>query len=146
MFRPFILLFILAVSLGSCKSQEKMKLENTDTVAMDLIMSGDHSGFEQEQLLKIDSRLEFEEFFGKINRTRKPGIPVPEIDFKRKSVIVRLKGTTTNNEPDITLQKSSKENLLLKKVRTNSRKETTALLTPFFIYSVPKTNKDVIIQ
>ena len=123
-----------------------MKLENTDTVAMDLIISGDHSGFEQELLLKIDSRLEFEEFFGKINRTRKPGIPVPEIDFKRYSVIVRLKGTTTNNEPDITLQKSSKESLLLKKVRTNSRKETAAVLTPFFIYSVPKTNKDVIIQ
>ncbi|KAA2215590.1 MULTISPECIES: hypothetical protein [Maribacter] len=123
-----------------------MKLENTDTVAMYLIMSGDHSGFEQEHLLKIDSRLEFEEFFGKINRTRKPGIPVPEIDFKTKSVIVRLKGTTTNNEPDITLQKSSKESLLLKKIRTNSRKETTAVLTPFFIYSVPKTNKDVIIQ
>ncbi|TLF42277.1 hypothetical protein [Maribacter aurantiacus] len=123
-----------------------MKLENTDTVAMDLIMRGDHSGFEQEQLLIIDSRLEFEKFFGKINRTRKPGLPVPEIDFKRNSVIVRLKGTTTNNEPDITLQKSSEESLLLKKIRTNSRKETTAVLTPFFIYSVPKANKDVIIQ
>lgn len=123
-----------------------MKLENTDTVAMDLIMSGDHSGFEQEQLLKIDSQVELEEFFGKINRTRKPGIPVPEIDFKRNSAIIRLKGTTTNNEPDITLQKSSKQSLLLKKIRTNSKKETTAVLTPFFIYSVPKTNKEVIIK
>ncbi|WP_123803316.1 hypothetical protein [Maribacter sp. 4G9] len=113
---------------------------------MELVMSGDYSGFEKEQLLKFDSKSEFEVFFGKINRTRKPGIPIPDIDFEKKSVLVRLKGTSTNNISDITLGMSSNETLLFNKVKTNSRNETTAVLTPFFIYTIPKTTRSLKIQ
>ena len=139
-------MFLLSFCLGSCKSHEKLTADTMENRGMELVMSGEYSGFEKEQVLKIDSKSELEELFGKINRTRKPGIPVPNIDFYSRSVIVRLKGTSTNNKPDITLGKSSDQTLTLHKVKADSSNETTAVLTPFFVYSIPKTTRDIKIE
>lgn len=147
MSRPIIFIFsFLVVCLCSCKSQENVRQVNGENEVMELILSGDYSGVEEEQLLKIDDQVAFEEFFGQINRTRKPGIPIPYIDFEKKSVLIRLKGTSTNNEPDVTLGRSSNDTLVLKKIISGSSKESTAVLTPFFIYSIPKTTKDLKIR
>ncbi|RRQ48862.1 hypothetical protein DZC72_14470 [Maribacter algicola] len=123
-----------------------MLQDNDENNEMELILSGDYSGVEKEQLIKIDDQVAFEEFFGQINKTRKPGIPIPDIDFETKSVLLRLKGTSTNNKSDIALGISSNETLLFNKIKTNSRNETTAVLTPFFIYTIPKTTKSLKIQ
>lgn len=141
-----VLAIVSIVCLFNCKSQQNLQKGNNDILEMKLVLRGDYSSFEEEGLFKIDEKSEFEDFFGKINKTRKPGIPIPNIDFKTNSVIIRLKGKSTNNEPDISLGKSSKEILFFKKRKISSKSPNTAVMTPFFIYSIPKTDKRIKIQ
>ena len=146
MSRTFFPFFIVLVSLSGCKSHESAQNGKDGNMGMELILSGDYSGFEDEQLLVINNKVQWEEFFGRINRTRKPGLTVPEIDFERNTIIIRLKGETTNNEPDVVLGKVSKDALLLKRTQNLTKGKSSAVMTPFFIYIISKTDKRIKIQ
>ena len=146
MFRTFFTFFILLVSLSGCKSYESAQNGKDGNTEMELILRGDYSGFEDEQLLVINNKVQWEEFFGRINRTRKPGLTVPEIDFEKNTIIIRLKGETTNNEPDVILGKVSNEALVLKRNKNLAKGKSSAILTPFFVYTISKTDKSIKIQ
>ncbi|UWX56060.1 hypothetical protein NYZ99_07060 [Maribacter litopenaei] len=122
MSKSLLAISVLVVCLCSCKSQEKVQSGENGKEQMELVLKGDHSGYEKEQLIKIDSKSDFEAFFGKINRTRKPGIPIPKVDFERKTIIIRLKGETTSNEPRCNNGKILKRNAFLEKKKANFRK------------------------
>ncbi|ASV28855.1 hypothetical protein [Maribacter cobaltidurans] len=146
MSRTFFPFFVLLVSLSGCKSHESAQNGKDGNKGMELILSGDYSGIEDEQLLVINNKVQWEEFFGRVNRTRKPGLTVPEIDFEKNTIIIRLKGETTNNQPDVVWGNVSNETLFLKRTKNSAKNESSALITPFFIYSIPKTNKSIKIQ
>lgn len=132
--------------MSSCKSQSKASVDSNNIDGLKLILKGDYSGLELEKTWVIKNSVDLEQFFGVLNRTSKPGLSIPNIDFEREHILVRLKGISTNNAPDIKSIKNLGDTIVLKMKKLESLKQEGALLTPFFIYSVSKQIQGIKIQ
>lgn len=147
MFKPVLISgFLLLTICCSCKSQEKVNSKPNEKMVLETVLRGDYSGQETEELLKIENQSELEVFFGKINRTRKPGLPVPNIDFDHKTLVVWLGGKTTSSDTELQVGSLSEKTVYLKKTKSKKKLNTTAILSPFVIYGIPKTTKHIRIQ
>jgi hypothetical protein len=82
----FILFFI--VQLNSCKSSATNELQNSNGMSMQNILNENYSGFEEEDYFLIKNQEALNTFYGKINRTRKPGLVPPVVDFNQNMLLV----------------------------------------------------------
>lgn len=143
MLKSILACFMCIISIGSCKSQGQIKSTDTDTMELTFLLEDNYSGQENEELFVINDQNELEKFFGKINRTRKPGLPVPEIDFKKEMVIVWCGGNKDSSKLRLSVKNTTDQSIFLKKERTTMSNLKGAVITPFVIYKLPKTQKVV---
>lgn len=142
-FVPFFSLFLI---VSSCKTHGISQDNLNKKMVLETVLRGDYSGQETEELLKIENQSELEAFFGRINRTRKPGLPLPNINFDNKTLVVWLGGKTTSSNTELQVGSLSEKTVYLKKTKSKKKLNTTAILSPFVIYSIPKTTKHIKIQ
>ena len=142
------------ITLFSCKSQkngsdaEMSELEKEMPVT--LVVSDLYGGTESPEMQVIRKESELKAFYAKINRTRKPGLPVPEIDFKREMVLVYCTGKTSSPRvPELyPVEKTDGELLLAEKSEKNPQEtpENSAKLLPFGLYKMPVTDKNIVLE
>ena len=146
--KPVHTLFvILVLVLSSCKGQKNTAASNNEaTPQMELILQDNYSGSEVEETLVIRDKKSLESFFGKINRTRKPGLPMPDIDFKKEMLFVWCAGEGVNYLPELSIKNETKEAYVLSKGKERKRAGTTALISPFKIYKLPVSSKKIVFE
>ncbi len=132
--------------MASCSGQKVVSDQNTDDGPLTMVLQDNYSGAETEELLLIKDQQSLRKFFAKVNRTRKPGLPVPEIDFSKDMVIVYC-GGTVNKEgvPSLSLIEETKTHLAFKASReiAQDKSNTTAIISPFYVYKMPFTDKQI---
>ncbi len=94
----YLSLFIFAIIL-SCNGQKKAALDNGDdkkagSEKLTLLLADNYSGSEVEETMIIKDAKALQRFYSKINRTRKPGLPVPDVDFTKEMILVHCSGET----------------------------------------------------
>ncbi len=141
MSRPIFLLLLTSVMLFSCKSQTISK-----PLEMELIVQDNYSGAEEEELLTIKTQKELSSFFAKINRTRKPGLPLPVVDFTKDFLIVWCAGEAYSQTPTLALKKETDKELIFEKKRTRKKTASEAVVSPFSIYKLPIRNKKIVLE
>ncbi|MDC6352757.1 hypothetical protein PP178_14440 [Zeaxanthinibacter sp. PT1] len=113
-------------------------------------MTDPYGGGEQQEILLIENQKALKAFFAKVNRTRKPGLQVPEVDFEKDMVIIYFSGQTTQEElPLLSVEELKDEQLLISVSEREALKESstnTAVLEPFGLYTMAKTDKKVLLQ
>ena len=138
MYRLFIILTILAIS---CKSQKSN--QNQSDIHDDLILLFEDAYYtvDSSKTMVINSQKELNNLFSEINRTRKPGLAVPIVDFSRKTLIVVCAGEQKGIER-IELVKTAEDHssveISIKKVKGEKEAQISY---PFCVYELPKTNK-----
>lgn len=86
-------------------------------------------------------------FFAKVNRTRKPGIPVPMVDFNKEIVLVACMGSVNSeNYPTMTITSETNEEIFVVARVQTDKKPTTVSYYPFCVYKMPKSSKKVILE
>jgi hypothetical protein len=143
----------LMILAGACGSQ-KDKIKDTNYQAMAenplmLVLSDNYGGTETEQFMVIRDNKALKKFFSKVNMTRKPGIPLPEIDFNKEMVVVYCNGKTTDiNTPELKRMDDRDDKMVFTRIAdTTQKKETsTAILMPFHLYKMPLTEKEIILS
>ena len=146
------IILLLFISIA-CKGQ-KSKADGTEAQAgplpeLTLLMTDNYGGTEAEELLVIRSNKELQVFFTGVNKTRKPGLTPPEIDFTKEMVVVYCSGkngnstieglkTMTNEDKHITLISS--------KLEKKDTPAITAVTMPFGLYKMPITEKEIILH
>ena len=150
----YYLISILFV-LVSCKGQKKTIIEDSakglliqENSSMVLLLQDEYSEFDVAETMVIKDQKRLKSFYSKINQTRKPGFPIPKIDFIKDMIIVHCNGEqnkigtstlTLEDETDTTLQ-------LVSKFESEKSPSDTAILThPFCVYKMPLTGKRVIV-
>ncbi len=148
--KPIILVFLLFLG---CKSQKNDQIATKDNMQesekLQLVLTDNYGGTDTPELLVIREAGALKRFFGKINMTRKPGIPVPKIDFSTKVAVIYCSGKMNgDNCPSIyTLEETDKMIVLaqkegnLKEISTSS-----ALIVPFALYTMPITEKEITLK
>ena len=140
MYRLFIILTILVIS---CKSQKGN--QNQSDIHDDLILLFEDAYYavDSSKTMVINSQKELNNLFSEINRTRKPGLAVPIVDFSRKTLIVVCAGEQKGIER-IELVKTTEDHssveISIKKVKSEKEAQISY---PFCVYELPKTSKKV---
>ncbi len=144
------LVSLLLVCL-SCKSQKKGNQNNEEKVQMEkpiLVMEDSYSNIDSSQISIITDQKALQKFFVQVNKTRKPGLPVPEVDFSKEMLILICAGEQQGTyEPNVTILELDDENLTInveRKLPSDSLQ--TAISTPFFLYKMPISEKKVTIR
>ncbi|WP_139063651.1 hypothetical protein [Flagellimonas eckloniae] len=143
------LLLILLVCFTSCKAQKETQLtsEQKDS-GMILIAHDEYSGISEYETMVIRDAKSLNKFYAKINRTRKPGLPVPTLDFSKEIVLVVCLGEQkgkklltlssneeTENEVSVSIEMVDSDEVEKDKVQYVSY--------PFYIYKIPHTSKTI---
>ena len=113
---------------------------------MELILQKNYSGSEEEQLVVIKNQKSLEEFFGKVNRTRKPGISIPQINFEKDMLLVWCGGEKVSFPTELQFQDTSEGILVKRNLMTKKGLEQNAIVNPFKIYKMPITSKSIKFQ
>ncbi len=135
--------------LFACNGQKKASTEN-EVLAMDagleLLITDNHSGAEFSETLVIKNVKALQLFYSQINRTRKPGLPVPQIDFNKEIVVITCSGERNDGSvPVIRLkEETSSQMILFTELKTLENNTSPAITSPFSIYKMRLTDKEVI--
>ncbi|HET8735901.1 MAG TPA: hypothetical protein VFM69_04840 [Pricia sp.] len=141
--KPAILLAMLM--LTACSGQKK-PVQNSDTV-LTLVTSDSYSGVENPKTLIIRDAESLEKFYAQINRIRKPGLPVPDIDFSKQMVVVRCSGITEGGAiPNLYLKRATKTEMVLGLREKEVPGTSSAITTPFSVYRMPVTAKEIVVK
>ena len=111
-----------------------------------MVLQDNYSGSNSEETLIIKDSKSLKKFFIQVNKTRKPGLPVPEVDFTKEMVLIHCSGeqplgrqirlsVANENEHEIIVRSSVEK----KKVKTTS----SVIVSPFRVYKMPLTSKDI---
>ena len=147
----YLPLFIFAIIM-SCNGQKKaaMKDKNDMEVGKEkltLLLQDNYSGMDVAETLVIKDVKGLKSFYSKVNRTRKPGIPVPEVDFTKEMILIHCSGEQMDGK-QVKLS-VEEENDLEVIIRTSVKKTqksgtSSALISPFSVYKMPLTSKRIV--
>ena len=149
------LLIAITFVLVSCNGQKKAAMNDNSNITsenenqLELLMNEGQGGFETDEMLVIRDSKRLKSFFAKINRTRKPGLPVPDIDFAKDMLIIQCIGKKNHdNLTAFTVFEETNSQVILKekgKIKTNGA-SNVASASSFWIYKMPLTQKKVIFE
>lgn len=142
-------------ALLSCNGQKKMVSTSTmvgpseQSNGLELLLQEEYSGFDTEETMIIKDRKNLKSFYSKLNRTRKPGLPVPEVDFTKNMVVVQCSGEQQHmGAPILTFDKETDSAIVLtsKLVRDKKSGSKTITTFPFCLYKMPLTDKEIVVK
>ena len=147
------LTLVLLTLFLSCKSQKDAQAQEQPVPkqpeGMELVLTDNYGGTASPELMVLRNAGDLKRFFMGINKTRKPGLPVPKIDFSSHIALVYCSGKMNGEgiPPLYTLEETS-EKLVLTESRIKAEKSeaATALIVPFALYTLPITEKEITLK
>jgi hypothetical protein len=140
------------MAFNACKSQKKVEplaMMSQEETPIILLLSDNYGGTATPQFQVIKDQSALKKFFVSINRTRKPGLPVPEIDFTRDMVVLYCPGETRDGHIPVLFKKKDMQDSLLLGIRpvpTNIESSNAPKVMPFTLYKMPLTDKAVVLD
>jgi hypothetical protein len=148
--RITIIITVLLFIMGACKSQKSNSdmdnSENAQAGELSMVMSDLYGGTEAEEIQVLRSQAALDKFFVIINRTRKPGLKPPVVDFSQNMVVAYCSGQTNNQSlPRLWVTEDPDQGMVVRKKQPDEAKEveSTAIVRPFGLYIMPVTDKEI---
>ena len=141
---------VLVLTQISCKSQKQTgvseQTENSSEIV--LIDSDEYSNIYELETLVIRDSKSLAKFYSKINKTRKPGLPVPSIDFSAYTALIVCAGEQKPNSKMVLSYGESQDNILTINIEQDNPKDSkesqiTVVTYPFYVYTIPLTDKTI---
>ncbi|BFP42739.1 hypothetical protein FGF1_35840 [Flavobacteriaceae bacterium GF1] len=143
------LLAVVVLLTFSCKSQKNGTEANTAQQDDQLILLVEDAYYPVETPVTyvIEDAKTLKAFFIKVNRTRKPGIPVPVVDFSRETVLVAcVGGVRSGLAPRMKIKTETAQTIEVITALEGDEDDQGALSYPFCVYKIPKSQKQIIIE
>ena len=145
------LFLVLGLSI-SCKSQEKaaeVTAEELSQEELTLLLSDNYGGTETAEIQVIRDTKSLIKFFAEINKTRKPGLPLPEIDFNKEMLLVYCHGKTQlKTIPGLFVREETDQEKVLGVMELENAVTATdsAIKFPFSLYKLPLSEKQFVLR
>lgn len=131
------------VFFGACKTQQN---NLNRTTSFPVLLRDNYSGEISTQSVLIKNQKSLAAFLSKVNRTRKPGLEIPVVDFHKDMVLVWCVGETMIPDTGLVLLKETDSLYSFKKIAPTKNQALTAVLSPFVMYLLPHTDKRIEIK
>jgi len=144
-----ILLLSIVILFSACKGGQSPQDETSNNVPFQVLVSSSQSNIEEPQRKIIKDQEELQTLFAEINKTRKPGIPIPEVDFNQEIVAFVNLGQTSTGGFTVAVKNIEKtEDEVIIHIGGTSPKPkdnvTMALTTPFTLVKLNKQNLPIV--
>ncbi|WP_150452475.1 hypothetical protein [Arenibacter lacus] len=138
-------LYLLLLMGLSCSAQKKTTSDQESAIPQ-LVLHDTHSHLEASHFEVIKDEKSLKLLFAQINKTRKPGIPLPQVDFKKETLLFYGPGMIKGmRNLEIYIQKESQDSIKIVLLDTfDSPKGELITTSPFCLYSLPKTGKTIV--
>lgn len=139
MLKCYLYALLLGSSLlfNSCKGGSSLASKGTEPNDMELIVSENYSGYTAQHVEVIKDQKSLLSFYGTINRTRKPGLVPPNIDFSTTMLLVWCAGEQFSDAIELEISPKA-DTLFVKKIKQNTaKKKGRPVVSPFVIYKLP---------
>ncbi len=147
-----VLWYGILLAMLSCNGQKKAANQaeaNAKALTahgLELLVQDDYSGTDVPESRVISDMKTLKGFFSRVNRTRKPGLPVPGVDFTKEMLLLVCSGERHDGlSPEIVISRSTDTELVLatRHLSKGNVKQTGATTTPFSLYTMPLTERAV---
>ncbi|MBU2975908.1 hypothetical protein [Zobellia sp. B3R18] len=130
------------------RAENEGELQTLTQARLQLIESDNYSGSDQEEFLVVTDMKTLQKFYSTVNRTRKPGLPVPQVDFSKEVLVIYCAGKSKNSfQPRLFIENETEDQLVLKVENiTGNDKTSTSIITPFSVYKLPLAQKNILLQ
>lgn len=151
--KQFLALIFLV--LISCNGQKKAAIESDnaqeegmETNNLVLILQEPDSSFDTAETMIIKDAKRLKSFYSKINMTRKPGIPIPVVDFSKEMIVIQCSGVVSQDGlPVLSILKETDTKIILSSnFQKNTIHQTRTTTRPFCIYKMPLSEKNIEIE
>lgn len=125
----------------ACKGHKNLPQADTRLVAM---TQAAYFPVAEPEVQIVQSQKELKAFFSRVNRTRKPGLPVPDIDFTKYLGLVACLGKKTSTGLATMQITGENDNKIV--VTTTFEKdglEENNSGYPFCVYKIMRTTKEI---
>ncbi len=138
------LLIICALTFVSCSAQ---KNKSNASLSFKKIESQSHGGFQQQQFLVITNSKQLKKIYTQLNLTRKPGLPLPKIDFDNETVIALFMGQKNTGgfsvEIDSVINTGDSFVDIIIKENAPTGMASMAITHPFSLYKLNTSNSKI---
>ena len=152
-----LIIIFLGFLLSACnaakqKDADTMNNKNTEKgkdYPYEVLIQDSHGGYDQPQILVIREPMALQDIYGKINMTRKPGFPYPEVDFEIEMIIALCMGKKTTGGYSIGIDSMDEgsDTLLIRVRETEPEGMAAAVISqPFCLIKLPATNKKIVFE
>jgi len=128
----------------SCKSQ-KASGQKDDRLIL-LVQDGYFPAEEPETHIIQDAKT-LRAFYAQLNKTRKPGLPVPQVDFSTSSVLIACMGPVdTDALPRMYVNRETVDEFIISAGILEEKTSASTNSSPFCIYTLSNMGKKVTIE
>ncbi len=142
-----------SIFIVSCKSKQKVKenyakvkADNFKEIPFTIILQEEHSNIKAPKKTVITNRESLQEVFSVINRTRRPGLATPKVDFDLDQVIAFFLGEKSTGGYTVNIDKiisENKEVVVYYSIQKPKGMASMVLTQPILLVSMPKTEESV---
>jgi len=135
---------LLLICLLSCKAQSLYGEKMEDLI---LIAQDGYSGISEYETSVIKDKKSLNKFYAQINKTRKPGLPAPTVDFSKEMLLVVCLGEIQGQRDPMLSQIEQTDDVLSIAVELSTIKKSTensqVISYPFYVYKMPLVSKEI---
>jgi len=144
---------LLAFLLG-CNSSKNIntsmdKNYEYTQISFETLVEDQTGGYVKEEIRVISDHKSLLEVYNFVNRIRKPGFPIPTIDFSKETVIAVFMGEKTSGGYAVSVEsvKEEGENIIvqIKEIKPDPKDMVTMVITqPFCFVKINRVVKEVV--
>lgn len=142
-----ILLLIFACRGQMVEATSKSE-SKADSVSMDLIQEDLYGGSQEKTLEVFKDQESLKKFYAQLNKSRKPGLRAPSVDFDEVMLLLYCPGNTTEIlDMEAASLLIKEENLEFQPpAQANQEFTNSALLQPFYLYKLPLDERQIVLK
>jgi hypothetical protein len=137
--------------ITSCNGQKKTTFnssegDTTKNHRLTLLLQDNYSGSDSAETLIIKDAKTLKVFYSRINRTRKPGLPLPKVDFTKDMLLIHCSGKQYLGVIfSLSLVEETDNELVIKTTidLTKEEKTPSIIISPFKLYKLPYLDKKI---
>ncbi len=140
--------FVLLLFLVSCNAQKKTVAYSTKDngkAPLEFLLRDNYSGLKTPQIFVIKEPNALRDFYSQINKTRKPGLAIPNVDFNSELVIIYSLGEQFNAEaPIMQIQSSTRTSVKITILDSITAEDSGAITSPFCVYKLKSNTSNLL--
>lgn len=146
-----VICFAIVLVIVSCKAQKEVKPMGQEIEGLALIEQDDIGPVHTYETRLITDTKSLRKFYSEVNKTRKPGLPVPVVNFSKNVLVLVCLGEQKGVQTVWLSNIGETENELVlavqhRAVSSKGKTEVQPITYPFYLYKMPLIDKTISFQ